>query len=285
MNKSASFQQFVCDDYFSFMNTTFAGFNCAALINHPTSSTCQNECDKLKAKRADYDNLLKFNATKQLTVCGGGLAEDCEIEVDIDYNFDNRHWESNGQRLDNLTWQSRSYPQLRDLITVCGFSPLVNYHAYNLRYCTKSSSSLDWKRMDFVNSQFTDMTLEQRLNQRFYFCANDLINVSNLKQGTLTHAQNDCSRSQIMAPDICHNTTITDTIIDVVREARIRFNIGNEVSQMWTGIKRHNATHFSNGNKWFVGTDLGLAIFLYNQQFLIEHLLEDASKSMSNTNV
>ena len=88
-----------------------------------------------------------------------------------------------------------------------------------------------------------------------------------------------------MAPDICHNTTITDTIIDVVREARTCFNIGNEVSQMWTGIKRHNATHFSNGNKWFVGTDLGLAIFLYNQQFLIEHLLEDASKSMSNTNV
>ena len=158
-------------------------------------------------------------------------------------------------------------------------------HLYNLRYCTKSSSSLDWKRMDFVNSQFTDMTLEQRLNQGFYFCANDLINVSNLKQGTLTHAQNDCSRSQIMTPDICHNTTITDTIIDVVREARIRFNIGSEISQMWTSIRRHNATHFSNGNKWFVGTDLGLAIFLYNQQFLIEHLLEDASKSMSNTNV
>ena len=156
MNKNASDQRFVCDDYFSFMNTSFAGFDCTALINHPTSSTCQDECDKLKAERANYDHFLKLNSTQLLIVCGGdGLAKDCEIEVDIVYNFDNRHLESNGQRLDNLTWQSRSYPQLRDLITVCELSPLINYHSYNLRYCTKSSSSLDWKRMDFVNSQFT----------------------------------------------------------------------------------------------------------------------------------
>ena len=89
-----------------------------------------------------------------------------------------------------------------------------------------------------------------------------LINLANLKQGTLTQAKNYCGRSQIMTPDICHNTTVTDTIIDVVRDARLRFNMDSTIAQMWIGIRRHNATHFSNGNKWFIGTELGSANLL-----------------------
>jgi hypothetical protein len=80
----------------------------------------------------------------------------------------------------------------------------------------------------------------------------------------LARAQNDCN-NQIMTPDICHNATITDTIMDVVREAWIRYdgdNVGT-ISRIWTGITRFNATHFSNG-KWFTRTDLGAAIFLAN---------------------
>ena len=261
-NKELS-QQLRCERYLSLLGVNLIGFNCAA-INPPLEAGCQSVCDKLiNADRADYADLMMLNGSQVLNLCSGSVDMACEIDIEINYNFRDHTWEdSNGDQLDSLMWRSHEYPLLRDLITVCGFSSLVDYHGYNLRYCAQSSPSFDYNRSDFINSQFLDVAQQQSaFGRRFYFCLGDQIDTSNLKVGTLSEALISCD-DMILTPDLCHNSTQANALIEVVQEARQRghFNLDREirpVSQMWTGMRRFNATHFTaDGASLLTSNDL-----------------------------
>ena len=197
--KDKSDPHFRCDRHFSLLRMDLIQFSCVAIVNTPPASTCQSVCGDFNAHRIDYDDFMSVNATRLLSMCGSVDGE-CQIEVKIVYNFVSHKWESNGRELNNITWLSQAYPQLRDMITVCGFNPLVGYQSYNLHYCTQSSTLLEANRTDFFNAQLFDMAVQQQaFGQGFYFCANDTVDVPNLKVGTFSDALLACDK-RLMTP-------------------------------------------------------------------------------------
>lgn len=127
------------------------------------------------------------------------------------------------------------------------------------RYCTKSSSSFDYTRTDIVNPQFVDIALQTELSKGYYVCAGD--ELTSLKVGTLDDARSDCGESGLMTPDLCdENQSTSDTLISLVRDAdRISNGLTTRREYMWTGIRRHNMTHYRSYDlkRWVTLENLG----------------------------
>ena len=111
--------------------------------------------------------------------------------------------------------------------------------------------------------------------QGFYFCHGDVIAEQTLKRGTFNDAQEVCN--QILTPEtrlnsilvwnflflktklvnwkqICTSNILNDFFInhpEVIQNYPI-------ITQMWTGAKRHNETHFKDSFRFYSIEDLGL---------------------------
>lgn len=171
---------------------------------------------------------------------------DIAINVDIEYDFKNDHWQSNQRRLLNLTWRSIEYPDLRDLIVVCFPDSSLMSGAMSVgmpRYCAKTSSSFDYTRTDFLNHQFMDFARKMEFDKGYYICADNELNL--LKVGTLDEARSDCGEHGLITPDLCdENQPITDTLIALIRDADRLSNGMTRRNYMWTGTRRYNLTHY-----------------------------------------
>ena len=69
----------------------------------------------------NYDHWQTINVSNLYKSCVKEGAYNCDFRVDSSYNFTGQYWLSNGKRLDDVIWKSFAYPNLNDIITVCGF--------------------------------------------------------------------------------------------------------------------------------------------------------------------
>ena len=136
-NETENVPNLICESHFSMWNTNIVGFNCATVI--VPNTTCRAACDDLNAKTAEYEDFIKLNKTLMLSMCSSvnksatlSSPENCEIETQIKYNFASRHWESNGRKLDKLTWRSQSDPGLAKVFLIFLF---FNYRLSKIKKC------------------------------------------------------------------------------------------------------------------------------------------------------
>ena len=220
----------------------------------------------------NYDQWQTFNAGHLYESCGQQESFNCDFQVASSYDFTEKHWLSNGKKLDKITWRSFSYPDLKDVMTVCGFSftdtryrnsRFTNFphkKPVGLRYCLINSLLFDFDRTDYLGYQFRKIYQDiNQTNTGYYFCEEDEITPENLKIGSYLSATKNC---KIKTPRICSNETLRDVLNSIVIKREVKnpvftqFGYSDWNAQMWTGAIRYNKTHFAD-EKWLVGPSLG----------------------------
>ena len=216
----------------------------------------------------NYDEWQTFNTGHLYESCGQRGSFNCDFQVASSYDFSGKYWLSNGKRLDNITWISFSYPDLKDVMTVCGFSfNGLTYGSFRfnkfhrkkpIRYCLTNSLIFDHDRTDYLGHQFKEA--DQDINQTnigYYFCEDDDITPENLKLGSYLSATKKC---KIKTPRICSNETLRDVLNSVVIQREVENPVFTQYTywnaQIWTGAIRYNKSHFID-DKWLFGSSLG----------------------------
>ena len=67
----------------------------------------------------NYDQWLTVNTSRLYYSCVNH--DHCDFQVASSYNHLEKYWLSNGKRLDDVIWRSYAYPDLKDILTICGF--------------------------------------------------------------------------------------------------------------------------------------------------------------------
>ena len=100
----------------------------------------------------NYDHWRTINVSNLYKSCVKEGAYNCDFRVDSSYNFTGKYWLSNGERLDDVIWKSFAYPNLNDIITVCGFM-FDPVRISGERSFTYHIDSIHWK-WDFIDIYF-----------------------------------------------------------------------------------------------------------------------------------
>ena len=76
----------------------------------------------------------------------------------------------------------------------------------------------------------------------YYFCADELPVEQNLKLGTFTDAENNCSL--ILTPDVCNDKLLVDQLVESARKfAKLKDGF-DQMHRFWTGSRRVSDTDF-----------------------------------------
>ena len=156
--KNDTVPQFTCDKDFIVHNTSLLGTNCFVVQRTFPEDVCFDVCDNLRARLPNYSEFMALNATRVKGKCKGGF---CNLEIDANFNFATHKWQSNNQQLDGVTWRSRGFPILNDLLVICNLMPEIQYRSTAWVYvqptpylCLMSSSRMDINRTDYFNWEF-----------------------------------------------------------------------------------------------------------------------------------
>ena len=223
---------FTCENSISFLNSTMLLMNCYLIkeldIFNPKLKPCTDLCLEHDTSIPTIREWNKLTKSDLYTFCKD--TRNCDFAIKLAFNFVDSYWESDGEKLENITWKSASYPLLNDILTICGYELdryRLGFPFNDVRFCVKSSTKFNLNRTDYLGYHIDrykptqrSNTLDFYENHGYFFCHDEELELENLKRATLNEAKKTCSR--IKTPNVCFNRTLRKSLIDLISWAELK---------------------------------------------------------------